>query len=138
MEEKNIYILSYEYGAKHMENGIKYSELIQHLESLQKKPKGEFEKYFHIWFYKNFWVPDITFLLNNAMNTNVQTQDYIKNFDIHRGILTADAYSEYLEYLTLQQARSDSRKANIIAISAIIISIVLAGIQIYYQLKGNK
>lgn len=138
MTGKNIYIHSLEFGKDKLPDGLTYTELLNHLDKLGQKPIGQSEHYFHIWFYKNFWVQDMTHLLHNSPNPLMEQFSNLIQYDNKKAIITADAYFEYQEYLTLQQTRKDAKDARNIAIAAIIISIVIGLIQIYVQFLQNN
>lgn len=136
MTEKNIYILTFEYSQD--KDGISYTDLLSYLDSIKQKPSGQFEHYFHIWFYKNFWVKDMTHLLHNSTNSMMEDISNLIQYDNKKAIMTGDAYFEYQEYQTLLQTRKDAKYARTVAIIAIIISIVIGLIQIGIQVFQNN
>ena len=136
--DKNIYIYSLEFGKGKLPNGITYTELLDHLDKLGHKPTGQLEHYFHIWFYKNFWVQDMTHLLHNSTNPLMEGVSNLIQYDSRKAVMTADAYFEYQEYLTLKQTRQDAKDARTIAIIAIVISIAIGLIQICIQIFQNN
>lgn len=133
-EQKNIYLLAMEKGIECMEQGITYKEMIQYLESINKKPKEQFANYFHVWFYRSFWCPTITQQLNNLPHALMENQENLAKYDDSKAVLLADSYSQYLDFLKLQQARQDAKKAHKLANLAIWISVGMAIIQISIEL----
>lgn len=133
--EKNIYIISMDYGVSTLPGGITYNELLEHLNKFGLKPEGNFEHYFQVWFYSSFYVsPQQYYIMNNPSSTHVRNKNSLKAFDDKKGVIMADAYSEYLDYKKLVQAKIDTKKNHRLAVLAILISGGLALIQIVLQL----
>jgi len=131
---ENIYIKSYEFGYKNLSTGIAYNELINYLDAQGLKPTGDFEKYFHSWFYFNFYAPFIYIQLRSLRNAYVADETNLLPHDNVKAILTGEAQKEYLSYLTLQQAKKDASNALKLSRIAIYISIGVAFVQIVLQI----
>lgn len=126
----NIYISSLEFGAKHFPDGISYNQLLAHLDSLEKKPIGEFEEYFQQWFFKNFFEFNTFRNLNQPQSGGIaHKSNYISLYD-KKLVMTADAYFKYQDHLLLLQTRKDAKSAHNLSLLAIIISAFLTFVQI--------
>jgi len=105
---QNLYLNILEFGVNNIGNPITKEDLFKHL-------KIDFTK-------KDF---------NKFTIDNIFRRIYEQIEDVPaKYIITIDAYFQYLEHIRLEEARKDTKKAIIISIVAIIISIILAFIQI--------
>ncbi|MBI2268789.1 MAG: hypothetical protein HYU69_00365 [Bacteroidetes bacterium] len=139
--DKNIYIQALEIGTKNMTNGISYNELLEKLNAFGLKPHGEFQKYFHLWFYKKFYYPALFRYINLPSNGGAVEENELEGHDNQFAILTAEGYTEYLDFLKLEQAKIDTQRAHELSMTAIkwsriavYISAGMALIQILLQL----
>lgn len=124
--EKNIYIHALEYGYNNINGGVSYTQMKAELKKIKEYKlllETHFETYFHIWFYKHFFMKDVTALLISGdrlmeikFQMNHPLESSLDDLQIH---LMEKGYNEYLDFLKLEQARIDTQKAHELSITAI-------------------
>jgi len=135
--KKNIYIHALEIGVNHMSVGISYNELLMELEKIGIKPEGAFRFYFQHWYFTHFYIRDLFPLYYK--NGTLHPSD-LTSYESYPAVLMENGYTEYLDFLKLEQARIDTQKAHDLSLEAIkwsrvavYVSIGMAAIQILLQ-----
>ncbi|HEX7414574.1 MAG TPA: hypothetical protein VF411_11070, partial [Bacteroidia bacterium] len=121
-------------GRNNMKDGISFNELIKHLGSKGFQFNAHYLDYFHIWFYTNFYHPSVTPHLKSYTFATTEVLRKNQERDNDTCIITGEAYENLIDFENLQEARKSSKQANKLATWAIVISIVLALIQIIIAL----
>ncbi len=132
---KNIYIDALKFAVNKMQTGVSFNETRNFLISSGWEIEGEFEQYFRFWFAMNFHYPDFEL----AKIEGQKMWELIKKLDIYddkKLIMTAAAYEMVLDYEKLQQTRNSANTAKRIAIASILITLILAVIQIWLQVES--
>lgn len=131
MGKDSIYTISLRYGADNTETGISYNKLLAHLEKNKINLEEDFKRYFHVWFYENFYVDSIYPKIKDFRSTSGDlNENILSQFDDAKAIITGSAHQTYLEYEELKFAFKSSRQASRIAIASIIVAIIIGLIQI--------
>lgn len=127
----NIYFDSVSFGISKMPIGISLDELKEHLRKIGWEEEYFTNEYFHLWFFTNFYIKDLfpIFKYGNQLSINSALND-VKHYQSKKCILTSEALEIYLDIKKIEQVRKDTKRANRLAIIAIIISILLGIIQI--------
>jgi hypothetical protein len=112
------------------DHGITFNEMIAYLKEIGKDPKADFFDYYKVWFFRTFFIPRIHPSVDQSFEFHASTPGYLDQQMNLKAVLSAEASFDYMEYLELKEARESSKQAKQIAIAAIIISIILALIQI--------
>ncbi len=126
---KGIYIDALGYGVIHLNEGVSFNKVIQHLRDLKYKIEGEYFGYFHRWFYLNYFHETMTrgaYFAEDKHDPYKNWKELFIGVDDSLCIIMSEGYMKYMEYVELEQARQSSKRAQIIAIIAIVISIVFA------------
>lgn len=127
----NIYFDSVAFGISKLPKGISLKELKTYLNSIGWIEKYYNHDYFHLWFFKNFYHRDLFPIFNYGNQLSIGTAlNDVKHYTDNKCILTSEALEIYLDIKKIEQVRKDTKKANRLAIAAIIISILLGLIQI--------
>jgi hypothetical protein len=133
MIDKNIYIISLEFGVRHLDKGISYNQLIEHLKTMDISLQTQHEKYFHVWFYKTFYHHQISNSLRTS-NSFYNDPDQLKPYDLEKAVLTHEGFQSYYDFVELREARESARSAQNTATRAIWISAILAGLAVLLQI----
>lgn len=134
--EQNIYITALKIGADHMETGISYNSLEKKLNEKGIVIESEFLKYFKLWFYSNFFTPDTFFQLksgNPDQALMIHNAILRSDYDNVNAVICSDAYETLIDYQKIEAARTSAKKANSLALLAVIISGFMALVQIILQ-----
>ncbi|VAW29463.1 hypothetical protein MNBD_BACTEROID06-1681 [hydrothermal vent metagenome] len=143
--DKNIHILSLRYGYEH-QTGFNYKDLKELLVNIHKiEFTFELEFAFRIWFSQAFFNPNVeddvnhrklnpSSGFNNLYRNNLLPFDNsTNNIEGTTSFITGDSIIQYLDYLELKEARSNSITAKkyasvsiVIACLAIVIPIISA------------
>ena len=59
MVKKTVYIIALEFGVDNVGNDLTYNKLLEHLHQNNITLNQEMKRYFHVWFYENFYVDGI-------------------------------------------------------------------------------
>ena len=136
MHQDSIYTIALKYGADNTHYGITYNKLLTYLKSKNIKIDHDFQRYFHVWFYENFYVAKIYPRIKNfEWRDDSLSEKVISQCDDDKAIITGSAHQAYLEYEELKQAYKSSKQASIIAISSIIIAIIIGLTQILISIN---
>jgi hypothetical protein len=135
----NIYIDALKYAE---ENGINmavsYNDTVNHLEKKGYFFEGDFEEYFLLWFFENFYEKYANSTIKNGTTQQVNNLiSHLRNYQEHKFTMTAKGYSTLQEFYKLEQARRDAKWANRVAISALVITLLVGIIQILLQISCN-
>lgn len=142
MPNKNIYIAALEYGEERLEEGVTFKELIKYLES-SHKIEGALLQSFRIWFFQNFYnertFPGYSIILQTTKSSKNSYREYGNEirYDGIKCHLMTNGHFQYLEWVELNEARLSAKRAQCIAVFAIIISGVLAASSIVFQILIN-
>jgi len=115
---EDLYIEMLRYGKQHLADGVTESELLSYLQKLQ---------------------PESVLVQSSGtfFNTFDEAFPFIGELSLDgRRFLSMEGYFNLLEHDELQEARQSSRNALWVAIGAIVISAILAGVSIYVQLTA--
>jgi len=136
----NIYIDALSYAEKEGENlSVSYNDTVEYLREKGHIIDGEFEEYFLIWFFENFYEKHANSTLSNGTPDQVHNLiSHLRNYQEKKCYMTAKGYSTLQEYYKLEQTRSDAKWANIVAISALLATVIVGFIQIWLQSKANS
>lgn len=135
MKRDNLYILTLQKGADHIDDGITYNVMISYLVDIHGIIIKEENKIaFQTWFYKKFFEPKIDAQLKYySTRADLLTGNTYDPASDRKSFLRGEAYMELIDYLELKEARKSSSdannnalKANRMAIIAMIISGILA------------
>ena len=138
MTEENIYTIALKYGADNLNNGITYNNLLSHLKSKGKSLDKDIQRYFHVWFYENFYVDAIYPKIKDFRWTSGDLgENVLAVHDDKKAILTGNSHQMYLDYQELRFAYKSSKQATWIAIWAIIVTIVIGILQIIVSICQN-
>lgn len=136
MTQDSIYTVALKYGADNTETGITYNKLLEHLRTNNVTLDKDFQRYFHVWFYENFYVDPIYPKIKDFQWTSGDlSESVLSKYDDYRAIITGSAHQTYLEYQELKFAYKSSRGASRIAIASIIVAIIIGLIQIWIALS---
>lgn len=131
MTNDSIYTSALKYGADNTETGITYNKLLDYLLENNVSLDKDFQRYFHVWFYENFYVDPIYPKIKDFSWTSGDlSESVLSKYDDYKAIITGSAHQTYLEYQELKFAYKSSREASKIAIVSIIIAIIIGLIQI--------
>jgi len=119
MTKKDIYIEALEYGKDHLLDGVNRESFRAHMESLGYKFDDR--------------ASEIN--LNDIFNSVFGCAVGGGHAGIDRNHMDMDAYFSYIEHQELMEARSSANRATIIAIGAIILSLVTSGFSIWQSSK---
>jgi hypothetical protein len=135
----NIYIDALKFAETKGENlSVSYSETVIYLTSKGYKIEDEFEEYFLFWFFENFYEKYSYSTIKNGTTGQVNNLPlHLRNCQNKKYFMTANGFSTLQEFYKLEQARSDSKRANVLAKLALFITIVVGLIQIWLQIKCN-
>jgi hypothetical protein len=124
MKEYNIYIAALEIGVSTM-TGISFEEMCQSLRQKGYKIEKEFEYFFMAWFFTAFFVDGIhgSMVSQNQFGGLLQNADAMKTFRVRKGIISGEAYFQYLDYVELKETRKMSRDSSSLATISIWIAI---------------
>ena len=138
-EEENIYIKALEYGVEKMDEGISYNEIIKRLKGLGFEIEGTFLLYFKAWYYLTFFHDSRTLMAKRVIDGVTAFRDLAPEtaVDDVPNILMSEGYLAYMDYKELVEARISSRRAQITATYAIVISAFLALGSVVIQLLFN-
>lgn len=135
MKRENLYIKALKIGEKHLESGITYNNMLEVLNEEyklvvnDKSHVADLEKTFKDWFFHNFY-----FVLFGSSGPNIENKisphDY-NGYEDTLAFLKGESYIQLLEHQEMMEARQQSQTSTRIAIFAIVISIVLAGISLF-------
>jgi hypothetical protein len=138
----NIYIDSLRFGSLHMQTGLSYQDLTNHLAKIGWKIDEGFSEYFQVWFLTNFY--ERTMYAYFKYGNPEQVQSILRNLKNHsteKCRITAAAFDTLQDYDKLVQTKKDSAKAmetalqsNYYARWAMYIAISLGLLQIILQI----
>lgn len=130
----NLYIDALRYAEKYGNNlSVSYDETIEYLRNKGHVIDGDFEEYFLLWFFENFYEKYASSTLKNGNTNQVNNLVlHLRVFQAKKFPMTATGYSTLQEYYKLEQARKDAKQANRIAISALIITVLFGIIQLLF------
>lgn len=152
---ENIYIAVLRIGAEKMSTGegITFKEIEESLiskgyliEPEEGKDRTAYNQLFQsaFYWYINSFTPGLDFNLNAILSTLSTNTDsslefskrlkQLPQYDRTKTYIKADAFIEYMHYVSLQEARADSKKSMNIAKGALIITSILALASIIIQL----
>lgn len=139
---KSIYTTALEYGQSRFFKGVYYSEVREYVE-LKHKNKFDFysESAFIKWFIKAFICENISgqnqqnllqhyrnVLQNNYLKTNndiTHSGKFFNKFnEEYKFFITGESDRKLLEFRELQEARTNARQAFVMAVLAILISVI--------------
>ena len=136
MTDDNIYTIALKYGADNLNNEVTYNKLLDHLIKQNINLHQDLIRYFHVWFYENFYVDSIYPKIKDFTWTSGDlSEQVLSRYDDQKAILTGSAHQSYQDYQELKFAYKSSRQASNIAISSIIVAIIIGLIQIFITLK---
>ena len=131
MTDKNIYTIALKYGIDNIKNGIAYTELLEHLKTNGISLEASFQRYFHIWFYENFFMENIYQQIKDFnANMGYLSEGTLIQYDNKKAIITGEAHQAYLDYQEMKFAFDASKDANRKATIAIYVTIFVGILQI--------
>lgn len=149
---KSIYITAMEIGSSNLKEGISYTEVkrqVQKEHNFVFKPNSEFS--FIIWFLENYFSPDfkdydliggwdngIRDYLYRGDAIDVMYRKRYEKFKESIFFLKGDAEKKLIDYQELRDNRRQSKRAFIMALLALILTLIVPFIKDYYFAKEIK
>jgi hypothetical protein len=89
-----------------------------------------------IWFFENFYEKYAYSALRNGTTREVHNLiSHLRSKQNYKFQMTASGFSTLQDYHKLERARKDAKQANLVALSALVVTIIVGIIQIYLQVK---
>jgi hypothetical protein len=120
MKNDDLYISILRFGKEHLEQGLTFQKLLDHLDKIKLK----YDETSVIVFFNELFM-----CKRHPEGNNVSQKP--KDNEVY--FLENEGYFKLLEYEELSEARQSSKKATTIAIIAIVISIIASTFSIYYS-----
>lgn len=131
MTDNNIYTVALKYGTDNIKNGVTYNELLEHFKSNNIIFDPSFQRYFHIWFYENFFVDGVyQHIKDFNVNLGYLNENVLVQHDNKKATITGDAHQTYLDHQELRFAYQSAKDATRIATVAIYVTIAVGLAQI--------
>lgn len=131
MTDNNIYTIALKYGTDNISVGVTYNELMEHLKSKNITIDPIFQRYFHIWFYENFFVDGVyQHIKDFNANMGYLNENVLVQHDNKKASITGDAHQTFLDHQELRFAYQSAKEATRIATLAIYITIAVGLAQI--------
>ena len=135
----NIYIETLSFANSRTDTeGITYNQTVEYLKSKGYNMDADFEEYFLLWFYENFYEKYAYSTLRNGNPNQINNLvDHLRIFQDKKVKMNASGFSTLQDFYKLERAQKDASKANIVSVTALIVTVLVGLVQIFLQLITN-
>ena len=140
MENENIYTIALKYGVDNISTGVSFNELHSHLSGRGIAIEKEFNSYFRLWFYENFFVDNSVYhrVKDFIWQNSEQSEQFLSVYDNLKSVIMGHAHQAYLDHQEMKFAYESSIKATKTANAALWVTIIIGVIQIVIALYQSK
>ena len=137
--QMNIYIETLSFANSRTDTeGITYNQTVEYLKSKGYNMDADFEEYFLLWFYENFYEKYAYSTLRNGNPNQINNLvDHLRIFQDKKVKMNASGFSTLQDFYKLERAQKDASKANIVSVTALIVTVLVGLVQIFLQLITN-